>query len=147
MALVRFQPHDVFDLRGEMSRLSDSMHGNGGEPDYHPPTAWRPAIDIAEGVDGFILTTDVPGIERKDIDVSVVDNRLTIKGERKQENQSEGRHALRVERSYGAFSRAFDLPAAVNAGEIAATCLDGVLTVSVPKAESTKPRQIEITVN
>lgn len=147
MALVRWQPHDVLDLRRDVSRLFDSMLGNGGEPESYPPNAWRPAIDIAESKEDFILTSDLPGIDRKDIDVSVVDNRLTIKGEKRQESPSKDRHTHRVERSYGTFSRVFDLPAAVNAAKIAATYRDGVLTVSVPKAEETKPRQIEVTVN
>lgn len=147
MALVRLQPHDVFDMRRDVSRLFDTMLANGGEPEYAPPNAWRPAIDIAETEHDVILTMDLPGIERQDLDVSVVDNRLTIKGERKQEGPSKERHTHRVERSYGTFSRAFDLPAGVDATKIAATYRDGVLAVSVPKVEATKPRQIEVTVS
>ena len=147
MALVRFQPRDVFDLRRDVSRLFDSMMGNGGEPDHQRPSAWKPAIDVAESENEFTLTTDLPGVDRQDIDVSVVDNQLTVKGERKQESQSKDMHTHHAERAYGTFSRVFDLPAAVNAGEITAAYRDGVLSVTVPKAEATKPRQIEVTVS
>ena len=147
MALVRSQPHDLFDLRREMSRRFGSMLGNGEMPDCYSPNAWRPAIDVAESEDDFVLTTDLPGIDRQDIDVSVVDNQLIIKGERKQEIQSKDRHTHYAERPYGAFHRAFGLPDTVNAGGIAAAYSDGVLSVSLPKSEATKPRQIEVAVS
>ena len=147
MALVRSQPHDLFDLRREMSRRFGSMLGNGEMPDCYSPNAWRPAIDVAESEDDFVLTTDLPGIDRQDIDVSVVDNQLTIKGERKQESPSKDKRTHYAERPWGAFTRVFDLPTTVNAGGIAATYRDGVLSVSVPKAEATKPRQVEIAVS
>ena len=144
MALVRWQPCDPFDLRRQMSRRFGSMLGNGGEPDYQPASAWRPAIDVTEGEDDFVLTTDLPGTDRQDLDVSVVDNQLTIKGERKQESPSKDKRTHYAERPWGAFTRVFDLPTTVNAGGIAATYRDGVLSVSVPKAEAAKPRQVEI---
>ena len=143
MALVGWQPHDLFAARREMSRRFGSMLGNGGPQD----NAWRPAVDVAESEDDFVLTTDLPGTDRQDIDVSVVDNQLIIKGERKQEIQSKDRHAHLAERPYGAFHRAFGLPDTVNAGGIAAAYRDGVLSVSLPKAEATKPRQIEVAVS
>lgn len=144
MSLIRVQPHDVFDLRRDVSQLFDSVLGSGGPPNYSAPNVWKPAIDVSESANEFILTTDLPGIDRKDIDVSVVDNRLTIKGERKQETQSKDKPMVHRERTYGTFSRVFDLPAAVEAGKIAATYRDGVLSVTVPKVEATKPRQIEV---
>ena len=146
MALVRWQPTDVYDLRRDVNRLFDSFWGNGSESETPRLAAWRPTVDIAETQEDFVVTADLPGINRDDIEVTVVDGRLHIRGERRQEKAADGSNVHRVERLYGTFSRTFDLPKAVNADAISATYNDGVLTVSVPKAEEAKPKQIEIKV-
>ena len=138
MALVR-QPQDLLGLRTVACRRL--------EPRESPTTAWRPATDLAESADDFILTTDLPGLDLQDLHITVVDNRLTIVGEKKQTSRSPDTHAHHVERPYGTFQRVLNLPADVNTEKIAATYRDGVLTVSVPKAEAIKPRQIEVTVS
>ncbi len=89
----------------------------------------------------------MPGVEKEDVKVTVFENRLFIKGEKKQEAREEKQNIHRVERAYGAFSRSFDLPRAVQAEKITAAYKDGVLRVSVPKAEEAKPKQIEVNVN
>ena len=147
MALIRWQPRELFDLRRDMSQLFDSFWGNGDEPEYAKVSVWRPSIDIAEHEGDFTVTADLPGIKREDLDVSVVNGRLTIRGERRQEKESKEGSVHRVERAYGTFTRSFDLPTAVAADEITAAYRDGVLTVVVPKAEEAKPKQIEVKVS
>ena len=138
MALVR-QPQDLIGRRTDASRRFD--------PSTIPATTWRPATDLAESADDFILTTDLPGLDLQDLHISVVDNLLTIAGEKKQMIPSPDRRTHHVERPYGTFRRVLNLPAGVETTQIEATYRDGVLTVSVPKAEAIKPRQIEVTVS
>ena len=143
MALVRWQPANIFDLSRDANRLFDSFRGNGnGEAPL--PAAFRPSVDIAENNDEYVVTADLPGIDREDLDVTVADGRLTIRGERRQNGESTTGPTRRVERVYGTFTRSFELPAEVKADHIAATYRDGVLSVTVPKAEEAKPKQIEV---
>lgn len=143
MALVRWQPREIFGIGRDMDRLFDGLWGDGAAP---REAVWRPSVDIAETDHDFVLTADLPGIAREDLDLTVVDGRLTIKGQRRRESDSKEGNVHRVERAYGTFTRAFDLPAAVDPETVAATYKDGVLTVTVPKAEEAKPKQIEVKV-
>ena len=143
MALIRYQPNELYGLRHDMNRLFDTIW-NGPETEAPTTTGWRPSVDISETQNEFIVTADLPGINREDLDVSVNNGRLTIRGERRQTAESGEGNVHRVERVYGAFARAFDLPSAVNADNIGATYRDGVLSVTVPKAEEAKPKQIEV---
>ena len=107
--------------------------------------AWAPAVDVEEREDAYVVTADVPGLDRKDVKVTHEDGVLTISGERKLEPQDGGeRH--RVERVYGAFSRSFNLPPAADAGKVRAAYKEGVLTVIIPKREEAKTRRIEVKV-
>ena len=145
MALIRWQPNEIFSLRRDMDRLFDTFYGNS-ESEAPDVSTWRPSVDIAETQNEYVVTADLPGINREDLDVSVTDGRLTIRGERRQTAEANQNNVHRVERVYGTFSRAFDLPKAVDAEKISATYRDGVLSVQVPKAEEAKPKQIEIKV-
>ena len=142
MALVRWEPRSVGDLRSEIDQLFDRFWRRSGETDGLPMAAWHPTVDVAERDDAYVITADLPGMNREDISVKVTDNALTLSGERKSETSDEKAH--RVERSYGRFSRSFALPSAVNEGEISAEYRNGVLTVALPKAEDTKPKQIPV---
>jgi HSP20 family protein len=144
MALVRWQPNHFFSLGRDADRLFDSLWTTG--EGHRPRDAWRPSVDIAETEGDYVLTADLPGISKEDLDVTVVDGRLTVKGERRQETESTDENLHRVERAFGTFTRAFDLPTAVDAAGISATYKDGVLTVAVPKAEEAKPKQIDVKV-
>lgn len=150
MALVHWQPTDLFDLRRDMNRLfapwGTDPQSNGSEPEPSRQAVWRPVVDIGETSDEYLVTADLPGVDRDNIEVTVVDGRLTIRGERHQQTKADDGTVHRVERIFGTFSRSFDLPTAVNAENITAVYSDGVLTVSVPKAEEAKPKQIEIKV-
>lgn len=106
---------------------------------------WLPAVDLIENDAAFIASVDLPGLGKKDVDVSLEDNVLTISGERKFENkENEGTKFRRVERSYGTFQRSFTLPPGVDGGKVEAIFKDGVLTLTMPKSEAAKPRKISI---
>lgn len=110
----------------------------------HWDREWRPACDVEETKDHFLLSVEMPGIAKDDIKLEVVDDHITITGEkRKKEKHSENGHWYR-ERSYGKFTRTFSLPAGTKADSIEADYSDGVLSVLIPKAETIKPRQIKI---
>ena len=106
--------------------------------------SWIPPVDVFENGDDLIIRAEVPGLDRKDIDIRVEDNRLVIQGERKRESEFDEEAAYRLERSFGAFTRSFLLPKTVDAGRIGAAYRDGVLEVRLPKTEVAKPRKIEI---
>ncbi len=110
-------------------------------------TTWAPAVDIYETPNELVVKADLPDVNEKDIDVRVENNLLTIRGERKFEKSVSEESYLRVERTYGAFSRNFSLPNTVNAEAIGAEYKNGVLTVTLPKREESKPRQVKVTVN
>ncbi len=109
-------------------------------------TTWAPAVDIYETPNELVVKADLPDVNEKDIDVRVENNLLTIRGERKFEKSVSEENYLRVERTYGAFSRSFSLPNTVNAEAIAAQYKNGVLTVTLPKREESKPRQVKVNV-
>jgi len=109
--------------------------------------AWAPAVDIEEQEDGYTVTADVPGLAQKDVKVTLQDNVLTLHGERKAETSEKKRGTHRIERTYGAFSRSFALPSAVDAEKVKAEYKDGVVTVTIPKQEEEKPREIEVKTN
>jgi HSP20 family protein len=112
-----------------------------------PLRAWAPVVDVREDADNFVIRAELPGLKRDDISVSLQDGALVISGERTVEKVEEGVEVHRQERYYGKFQRALSLPAPVAADKIKAQYKDGVLTVTVPKAEEAKPKQIDISVN
>ena len=105
---------------------------------------WTPALDIYEDKDKYVAKAELPGMKKEDIDVSLEGDTLTISGERKQEEEKKEGDTYRSERYFGRFQRIVTLPAAVDANKIQATYKDGVLTVTVPKTEEAKPKQIEV---
>lgn len=107
-------------------------------------TAWRPAIDILETEDAYKVVADLPGFNPDEVDVTVDEGTLTIKGERKFYDEVKEENFHRVERRFGSFERAVRLPRQVQADKIEATFDKGVLTVGIPKAEESKPRRVEI---
>ena len=110
-------------------------------------TDWTPAIDIDEDNDAFVVIADLPGLTKKDISINIKENMLTISGERKIEKKDETNNYFRSERRYGSFKRNFQLTDQVIADKISASFKSGVLTVTVPKAEEVKPKEIEIKVS
>lgn len=113
-------------------------------PDESSMTTWAPAVDILENENELILRADLPAINEQDLDIRVENNTLTIRGERKFEKEEKEENYLRVERSYGAFSRSFALPNTVNTDAIRAEYKNGVLSVQMPKRAEAKPKQVKI---
>src|ERR1700723_35612 len=109
-------------------------------------TTWAPAVDIHENEHELVVKADLPGVEAKDLDIRVKDNILTIRGERRFEKKVNEDNYLRVERAYGSFSRSFSLANTVNAEAIKADYQNGVLTLTIPKREEAKPKQIRVNV-
>lgn len=105
---------------------------------------WAPAIDVFEKEDKFVVKAELPGMKEEDIDISVVGDTLTIKGERKAESEVEEEDYYYCERSYGSFSRSIDIPSNVDAKKIEANYNDGVLEVSLPKTPEVKPKKISV---
>jgi HSP20 family protein len=105
---------------------------------------WAPSMDISENKDSLIVKVEVPGMDQKDIEISLQENLLTIKGEKKQEKEEKDERHHRVERSYGAFARSVRLPVAVDGSKVGATFKNGLLTVTLPKTPAAKGTQIPI---
>jgi len=117
-------------------------------PEGNPGTSkWSPALDVYDDKDSFVVTLEAPGLKKDDFTISWHDDALHVAAERKEEKAGNERTCLRRERYFGRFSRTVSLPADVESGKIAAAYKDGVLTITLPKAEQAKPRQIEVSVN
>ena len=132
-------------LQDQVNRLFENFFpGNRG--DNSALTTWAPAVDIYETENELVVKADLPDINEKDIDIRVENNMLTIRGERKFEQKVKEDNYLRVERTYGAFSRSFGLPNTVNTEAIHAEYKNGVLTVNLPKRAESKPKQVKVNV-
>ena len=107
---------------------------------------WLPSVDISENKDSYIVKAELPGLDAKDVDVSLSGDLLTIKGERKKETEEKDENHYRSERYYGSFQRVFRLPSSVKSDKIEATFDKGVLKITLPKLEETKKKEIEIQV-
>lgn len=107
---------------------------------------WSPAVDIYETENALVLKADVPDVDLKDIDVRVENQTLTLEGERKFDQEEEHKGFHRIERSYGSFVRSFSVPSTVDTEKVAAEYKNGVLTVTLPKKEAAKPRQVKVEV-
>ena len=148
MSLMRWRPrHDLFTVRNEMNRLFDNFFTGWPEPRKGLLEGeWTPSIDVAETEDEITLTAELPGINQKEVDIAIADDVLTLKGEKKEENEVKEKNYHRIERSYGSFQRSVRLPTEVKTEEAKAAYKDGILTITIPKAEKTKPKQIKIDV-
>jgi HSP20 family protein len=109
--------------------------------------AFLPALDVVEEKDSLIVKADLPGLSKDDIKVAIQDNVLTIKGERKYEAEKKEANYYRQERVFGSFVRSIELPVSVDSGKVLATFRDGVLHVTLPKAENAKPKEIQVSVS
>jgi len=105
---------------------------------------WRPLMDVVETKDGITLKVEAPGIKQEDINISLEDNTLTVKGERKNESEVSEEGYTRIERSYGTFQRSVVLPPTVDANRVKATYKDGVLEIQLPKKEEARPKAIKV---
>jgi HSP20 family protein len=131
-------------LQEQVNRLFDTSFP--GRSDNSALTTWAPAVDIYETENELVVKADLPDINEKDLDVRIENNTLTIRGERKFEKKVTEDNYLRVERTYGSFSRSFSFPNTVNSEAIKADYKNGVLTVELPKRAESKPKQVKINV-
>ncbi len=142
--LTRYNPFgDREDYPTGMRLLQDTMSRLLSEPSARP---WTPSVDVLETENEILLKADLPGVEMKDIDIRMEGGTLTLKGERRFEEEEQGKGYHRIERGYGNFVRCFSLPESVDAEKVNADYKDGVLTISLPKKEIAKPRSVKVQV-
>ena len=151
MAIVRWEPfRDLVSIQDRMNRIFDEAFRGGTRPSSSDEEwslgSWAPAVDIFEQDGNIVLKAELPGVDPKDVDVRVENNVLTLRGERKLDNEVQKENYHRVERAYGSFSRSFTLPSVVDTEKIKADYRDGVLRVTLPKREEARPKQISISV-
>jgi HSP20 family protein len=145
MTFNRWEPYrGPATLQEQVNRLLGNVLERSAEESNL--TSWAPAADIYETEHELVVKADLPEIDPKDLDIRVENNILTIRGERKFEKKVNEENYLRVERAYGAFSRSFSLANTVNAEAIKADYQNGVLTLTIPKREEAKPKQIKVNV-
>jgi HSP20 family protein len=141
--IVRYDPfRDLRTLQNEVNRLFSGAARNADDEGW--TSGWNPSVDIYEGQNELVLEAELPGLKREDFDLSLENNVLTLRGERKFEKRAESDNYHRVERAYGSFTRSFTLPQTVQGDQAAAEYKDGVLRVTLPKREEVKARRIEI---
>jgi len=143
--LTHWEPfRGATSLQDQVNRLfNDALERQAEESSL---TAWAPAVDIYETEQELVVKADLPEVDPKDLDIRVENNLLTIRGERKFEKKVTEENYLRVERAYGSFARSFTLANSVNSEAIKADYQNGVLTLTIPKREEAKPKQIKVNV-
>jgi HSP20 family protein len=153
MNLIRYQapssaPWTAVDrwsnLRDELNSFFDTPFWSGSGRTGQLFTGWSPALDLYESGDHFVAVVELPGMPKDAIDISLHDGALTVSGERKRERDTNGDTAQRTERYVGTFRRSIALPTRVDPSKVSATYQDGILKVTLPKAEEAKPKQIQV---
>jgi HSP20 family protein len=155
MAMERWRPYgtsferwepfrNVADIQGEVNRLFDGFFGRPSAGTTQAGRSWAPFVDMHETKDDLVLTVEIPGVREKDVTVSITGDLLSIRGERRFEQELKEHSFLHLERAYGKFERMVQLPMPVQADKVKATYRDGVLEIRLPKAEETKPKEIKI---
>jgi HSP20 family protein len=158
MSLIRYQtPSSAMwpslnrwaNLRDDLDTLLELPFLTGGARQAQLFTGWTPALDLYQNNDNVVAIVELPGMRKEDIEISLQDGMLTIGGERKSEtgDNGNGENAARTERFTGKFRRSVTLPTRVDASKVNATYKDGLLTVTLPKAEEAKPKQIQVNVS
>lgn len=145
MAIYRWRPtSDVYQMQKEMKRLFDEYFSADWEEGEPVRSTWNPLVDVFELENEILLVAELPGVEKENIKISVNNGVLSLNGEKKlpENTKSDCYHCS--ERFFGPFERVFNLPATVNETKIKADFKDGVLKISLPKAEAAKPREIQI---
>lgn len=136
---------ELDQIRREIDRLWDSFFERKPAR-VEGVSEWFPSLDVSETDGAYVVKVEVPGIDPKDIDISLMDHLLTIKGEKKQEKEEKEENYHLVERSYGSFTRSIRLPSQVQSDKIDATYKNGVLKITLPKTEEAKKKEIKIKV-
>ena len=144
--LTRYEPWGAMrQLRDEMNRAFGESRAMSDGDNNLVAGDWMPAVDIQEQDNRYLISADIPGVDPADIELTMDNGTLTLKGERKSESEEEGENGYRrVERSYGSFLRRFSLPETADADNISAQGKNGVLEVVIPKAAAVQPKRIEV---
>ncbi len=159
MTLIRWRPlrdvtawNPATDVVSEFSNFHhdiDRMFDKfiyGGTSDDGLASTWLPPVDIVERENEYAVNVELPGVKKEDVKITLKDDVLTIHGEKKQEKETEDKNCRRSERAYGSFQRSFTLPTSVKSDKIEASYDHGILTITLPKAEESKPKEIEVKV-
>jgi HSP20 family protein len=145
MPMIRYNPFNAeTDEYPGLRLFQDSLSRLFSEPASRP---WTPAVDIFETDNELVLKADIPDIDPKNVAIQLENGTLTLKGERKFEDQKNGKGFHRIERSYGTFTRAFSLPETVDGEKVKADYKNGVLTITLPKKEIAKPKTINVEIS
>ncbi len=153
MKITRYRPSQQsawspFDrlssFQGEMGKLLETVFPAAGET-FSP--GWNPALDVRDTPENVVVTLELPGLTKEDIQIELLEDVLTVSGERKRESETQEGETFRSERVFGRFERSLALPAAVTPDKVSATYKDGILTVTMPKAEESKPKRIDVRID
>jgi len=154
MSLVRFNPvKDFLNVEREFNRMFKTfderfdIRRSDDQENGYENAVWMPLTDIYEDKDNYLIKADLPGLKKDDVKISYTDGQLEISGERVQEKETKDAKWHRVERSFGKYYRSFTIPKEIKQDNIKAEFKDGQLTISIPKAEEVKPKEIEIKVS
>ena len=145
MAIVRWDPfRELNAVQERVNRLFSDVY-RAADDDVMRRGVWAPPVDIFEsGNHELVIKTELPDMKKDDIEITVENNTLTLRGEKKMDSEIREEHCHRIERTYGAFSRTFSLPATVDTSKVSADYKNGVLTVKLPVREEAKPKQIPV---
>lgn len=147
MSIARWSPfRELSRMQAEMNRLFNEFFSTRPERGEIATLEWSPSVDIYETKDDIVVKAELPGMKIEDIHISVRDNTLTLRGEKKQEKDVKEENYYRIERNYGYFQRIFTLPSSVQIDKIKAKYRDGVLEIFLPKSEEAKPKEIKVEV-
>jgi HSP20 family protein len=154
MAIVRFRPfsqavdsfRDFGDMQAEVNRLFDNFLGRPAQQPGSMERVWAPAVDMYETKDALVVAAELPGLNEKDTHLSITGDVLSIRGERQWHEEVKPESYYRGERWYGKFERSLPLPMPVQADKVTAKYRDGVLTITLPKVEEIRPKEIKIDV-
>jgi HSP20 family protein len=143
--LRHYEPWSLLDqFRRDIEQVfRTGLPATGGDSAI-ATSAWVPAVDIKEEANQFIIEADIPGVDPKDIEISMENGVLSMKGERRMESREEEKDYRRVERTYGVFYRRFSLPDTADAEKVSASGKNGVLQIRIPKREVAQPRKISV---
>ena len=147
MAVVKWDPfRDLLSIQDRMNKQFEQTMSRSRTEEGIAASTWTPAVDIYETTEAIVMQADLPGLRREDIDIQIQDNTLTLRGERRFAEDAQEENYLRIERAYGAFQRSVTLPATGSLERIRAVFRDGILELTLPKAEEAKPKKIAVEV-
>ena len=139
-------PSEVFTLQKEMNKVFDNFFHFGLDEHGSIKTMWSPDADVLEEGDNYVVKLELPGLTKDDVKISIDSTALTVRGEKKLEKEAREKNYHSIERSYGSFQRFFTLPSTVKTDMIDAAFKNGILTITLPKAEESKSKQIDVKV-